>query len=152
MSLSVVVRRLVCACAALLLLGLAWWAVSGGLRDLVQARTGGQKLETVVRLACAALSVAVVVTRFRWRAVSRAVRIAWAIAVAGVAGLSPLVWGPPMPHIAALFAGVALVLAWGIVWALGPALPAWHRAGRRFQGSDRRSVPAARAVSIRDGR
>jgi hypothetical protein len=124
MNLNSVARRLLCGCAALLLLALAWWAVSDGLRNLHQVRTIGQQLETVIRLACGLLSMAVVVTRFRWRPVSRPVRIAWVVALATAVGLSALVWGPPMPHIAVLNVGVALLVAWAILWALGPALAA----------------------------
>jgi hypothetical protein len=117
-----VVRRLLCACAVVLLLGLAWWTVSGGLRDLPRARTTGQQVETVIRLACGLLSVGVVVTRFWWRHLGRRVRIAWVATWAATAGVSALVWGPPMPHIALLFVAVALLLGWGIIRALGPGL------------------------------
>ena len=116
-----VVRRLLSACAVLALLGLAWWMVSGGLRNLAQARTIGQRVETAVQFACGFLSVATVVTRFRWHRFGRPVRVAWAIALAAMVGLSALVWGPPMLHIALLFVAVALLLAWAIIWALGPA-------------------------------
>jgi hypothetical protein len=116
-----VARDLLCACAALLLVGLSWWAVTDGLRDLRQARTIGQVAETAVRLACGLLSVAAVVTRFRWGALARSVRVAWVVTLVLSAGLSALVWGPPMPLVALLFGVVALGLASAIVWALGPA-------------------------------
>jgi hypothetical protein len=119
-----VMRHLLCAVAALLLLGLAWWTISGGIRDLPQSKTIGQQAETAIRLACGLLSIAAVVTRFRWRPLARAVRVAWATTLAATAGVSALVWGPPMPHIALLFAAVALLMAWGIIWALGPAVAA----------------------------
>jgi hypothetical protein len=119
-----VVRRLLCVCAALLLLALAWWTISGGLRDVPQARTIGQQVETAIRLACGLLSVAVVVTRFRWRPLGRPVRIAWVVTLAATVGLSALVWGPPFPLVALLFVVVALLVAWAIIWALGPALAA----------------------------
>jgi hypothetical protein len=119
-----VVRRLLCVCASLLLLGLGWWTGSGGLRNLHQARNIGQQVETAVQLACGLLCFAVVVTRFRWRPLFRPVRIAWLVTLAAFVALSALVWGPPMLHIALLFAAVALLLAWAILWALGPALAA----------------------------
>jgi hypothetical protein len=121
MRLPSVVRGLLCGCAALLLLGLSWWAITDGLRNLHQARTTGQVTETAIRLACGLLSIAVVVTRFRWRALARSVRIAWVVTLVLWVGLSPLVWGPPMPQVALLFGVVALVVASAIVWALGPA-------------------------------
>ena len=120
MNVRAVVRQLLCACAALLLLGLSWWALTGGVRDLQQAGTRGQVGETAIRLGCGLLSIAVVVTRFRWRALARRVRIGWVVTLVLTAGVSALGWGPPMPHVALLFAVVALVLASAILWALGP--------------------------------
>ena len=119
-----VLRRLLSMCAALLLLGLGLWTISGGLRDVSQAATIGQQAETAVRLACGLLSIAVVVTRLRWRPWARPVRIAWVVTLAATVGLSALVWGPPQPHIALLFVVVALLAAGALLWALGPALAA----------------------------
>lgn len=120
MRLASVARRLLSACAALLLLALTWWTISGGLHDVPQSRTLGQQVETTVRLACGLLSLATVVTCVTWRALARRVRISWAVTLATSVGLSALVWGAPQPHVALLFVVVALLLAWGIVWALGP--------------------------------
>jgi len=117
-------RRLLSAGAALLLLALAWWAIKGAVNDALQSRNAGQVAETVIRFACGLLSVAAVVTRIRSRALARPVRIAWAATLAASAGVSALVWGPPMLHVALLFAVVALLLAWAVLWALGPARPA----------------------------
>jgi len=116
-----VVRGLLCAIACALLLFLAWWMIKGGLNDVRQASDLGQQAETVVRFACGLLSVAAVVTRFRWRRRARTVRIAWMVSLAGMVGLSALVWGPPMPHVALLFVAAALLLAWALLWTLGPA-------------------------------
>ena len=116
------VRRLLGACAALLVLGLAWWGITGGLRNLAQARTIAQQVETAIQLAWGLLSIAVVVTRYGWRRTGRPVRIAWVVSFAATVGLSALVWGPPMLHVALLFVAVALLLARLILWALGPAL------------------------------
>jgi hypothetical protein len=121
---SSVLRRLLSLITALLLLAFAWLSVSDGLRNLRQARTLGQHAETLIRFACGLLSVAVVVTRFRWGFVSRPVRIAWAATLAAAVGLSALVWGPPMVHIAVINAVVALLVGWALIWALGPALAA----------------------------
>ena len=106
--------------AALLLLGLSWWLISGGIRNLTHARTFGQQVETAIQLASGGLAIAVVVTRFWRRAAGRAIRIAWAATLMGMAGLSALVWGPPQPQVALLFAVVALLIASGLIWALGP--------------------------------
>jgi hypothetical protein len=118
------VRRILCVCASLLLLGLAWWTVAGGLRNLHQARTIGQQVETAIQLASGLLCIATVVTRFQWRPMHRPIRIAWLSTLVTWVALAALVWGPPMLHIALLFAIVALLVAWAILWALGPALAA----------------------------
>jgi hypothetical protein len=114
-------RRFLGLAAALLLLGLAWWTLAGGLRNRTQARTLWQQVETAIQLACGLLSIAVAVTRFRWHRLSRPVRIAWVIALAATGGLSALVWGPPFPLVALVFVAIALLLAWAINWALGMA-------------------------------
>ena len=116
-----VVRRLLCALTALLLLALAWWTISGGLRNLRQARSIGQQVETAIQLASGLLAIAVVVTRFRWGPLGRPLRIAWSVSLAGWTGLAALVWGPPFPLVALLFVALALLVAWGIVSALGPS-------------------------------
>jgi hypothetical protein len=116
-------RRVSCALAVVFLLSFAWWAVSNGLRGLERVSTLGQTLETVIQLSCGVLSVGVALTRFRWRPASRWVRIGWMVTLAGTVGLSALVWGPPMLHIALLFVVVSLLMASAVVWALGPGLP-----------------------------
>ncbi len=126
-----VVRRVLCVVAALLILALAWWTLAGGVRNLRQARSIGQQVETAVQLAGGLLGVATVVTRFRWRRVGRPVRIAWAATFAAFAGLSALVWGPPQPLVALAFVVVALLLAWAMLWALGPSLAVRAAPARR---------------------
>jgi hypothetical protein len=117
-----VFRRILCVCAALLLLGLGWWAVSGGLRNLHHAGTLGQQVETAIQLVSGLLCVAAVATRFRWRPLYRGVRIAWLVALVAWVTLSALVWGPPMFRVALPFAVAAFLLGYAILWALGPAL------------------------------
>lgn len=117
-------RRLLSVAAVLLLLALVWWTIAGGLRNLAQARSIPQQVETAIQLACGLLGIATVVTRFRWRRLGRPLRIAWGVTWGATAGLSALVWGPPFPLIALLFVVVALLLAWAIIWALGPGLTA----------------------------
>ena len=124
MSGSSVVRRLLSAGAILVLLSLGWWTTAGGLRNLHQAGTIGQQVETAVQLACGMLCIAAVVTRFWWRPTHHAIRITWVLTLVTWVAMAALVWGPPMPHIALLFAVVALLVAWAVLWALGPALAA----------------------------
>ena len=116
-----VARRLLCTAAVVLLLALAWWTIAGGLRNLTHTSSLGQWVETAIQLGCGLLGVALVVTRFWGRHLAKPVRFAWFITLAAWVGLSALVWGPPQLHIALLFATVALLVAWVLVWALGPA-------------------------------
>jgi hypothetical protein len=113
-----IVRRIVVAGATLLLVVLAWGALFGGLRQLSRPLTTGQRIETVVQLACGVLSLLVALTAFRWRRWSGPVRAAWAATFVLAAGLSGLVWGPPMPLLALLFAAAALLVALGVNRAL----------------------------------
>jgi hypothetical protein len=119
-----VIRRMILAGATLLLLIVAWAAVSGAIRQLPRSQTFGQRVETGVQLACGLLSLLVVLTCFRWRRRAQPIRMAWASSLALVAGLSPLVWGPPMPLIALLFGALALLVAWVIIRVLKMAEPA----------------------------
>jgi uncharacterized membrane protein len=115
-----IVRRILSLSASVLLLGLGWWTTAGGLRNVHQAGNLGQWAETAIQLACGALCLATVVTRFWWRPLHRPVRIAWVVTLVTWVSLSALVWGPPMLHIALLFAVVALLIGWALLWALGP--------------------------------
>ena len=111
-------RRLLLACITLFLLVLAWQAIAGGVRQLSRSSTVGQHTETVVQLAFGVFSLLVVVTSFWWRQWATVVRVAWAVTLVSTAGLSSLVWGPPMPLTALAFAVVALLLALVAIWAL----------------------------------
>ena len=118
MSLKLFVRRLLLACTILLLLLLAWEAVAGGVRQLPRSSTVGQQVETIVQLGCGLLSLLTVVTCFWWRPWAVAIRRAWAISLVAAAGLSSLVWGPPMLLTTLLFVAVALLVALATLWAL----------------------------------
>ncbi len=118
MSHPAVARRSLQIGAALFLIWLAWQALAGGLRQARRARTPGQKVETVVQIECGLLSLLVALTSFwrpRWAGPAR---VLWSVSLAGAAGLSGLVWGPAMPGVAALFAGLALLVARGVIWIL----------------------------------
>jgi len=116
-----VVRRGLLVCAVLFLVWLAWQALSGGLRQYPRSRTVGQKVETVTQLECGLLSLLVVLTCFWRRRWAQPIRIIWSLTLAMTAGLSALVWGPPMPLIGALFVASALLVSRAILWALHTA-------------------------------
>jgi peptidoglycan/LPS O-acetylase OafA/YrhL len=121
---SLVVRRVLLAGATLLLIAVAWLALSGGLRQIPRSHTFGQRVETIMQLACGMLSVLSVLACFSWRRWSRQVLTAWATTLAASAGLSSLVWGPPDPIVGLVFAAGALLLALGIIRLLRAGLAA----------------------------
>ncbi|MBE0699431.1 MAG: hypothetical protein IH586_21115 [Anaerolineaceae bacterium] len=122
MSQHPVVRRGLLACTMLFLSWLAWQALLGGFRQLPRSRTVGQKVETVAQFECGFLSLLVMLTCFRLRRWAQPVRTLWSIALGTAAGLSSLVWGPPMPFIGILFVAIALLISRAINWALRTAL------------------------------
>lgn len=104
-----VLRQVLLACGTLLLLGVAWMTLSGGLSQLPRSTTPGQRVETAVQLACGVLSLLSVLTCFRWRRWRSRVLGAWAISLSATAGLSSVVWGPPSVSVGLIFAaGTAL--------------------------------------------
>ncbi|HTT69315.1 MAG TPA: hypothetical protein VMF70_14920 [Gemmatimonadales bacterium] len=117
-----VVRRIFLVVAVLLLVVLAWGVISGAIQQIPRSRTLGQRVETAVQVAGGLLSLATVLTSFRWRSWGRPVRAAWAGSLATAAGLSSLVWGPPMVMVGLAFAAGTLLAALGIIWLLGAGL------------------------------
>lgn len=118
MNRKLIIRRFLLFCIMLFLLMLAWWAIAGGVRQLSHSITFGQQLETMVQLLNGVLSLLTIFTYFRWRKWAKSIRAAWAISLVLTAGLSSLVWGPPMPLISLLFAALALLVALVIIWGL----------------------------------
>jgi hypothetical protein len=95
----------------LFLAWLAWQALVGGLRQISRSHTAGQKVETVVQLECGFLSLLVILTTFHRRQWGRSIQRVWEIFLITAAGLSTLVWGPPMPGVGVLFSAAALLLS-----------------------------------------
>ena len=124
MILRPVVRRILLTGATLLLVTVAWMALSGGLRQIPRSRTFGQRVETTVQLACGILSLLSVLTCFRWRRWGPPVLVAWAISLATAAGVSSVVWGPPSLIIGLVFATGTLLMALGIIWLVRAGLAA----------------------------
>jgi hypothetical protein len=116
------VRRSLLVVALLLLMALAFETLTGAIQQMSRARTFGQQAETAIQLLCSALSLLVVVTCFRVRQWTYAVRAAWAASLAATAGLSALAWGPPMLGVALLGAACTLLVALGLIWVLKTAL------------------------------
>ena len=122
MNYRLIVRRSVLAIVLLIVVAVGWGLFAGALTQLPRSPTLGQQIETAIQLACLLMSLLVVVTCFWWRRSARAVRAAWAASLAATAGLSSLVWGPPMLGIGLLFATGTLLVALALVRALHFAL------------------------------
>ncbi|MGA2383885.1 MAG: hypothetical protein ABSD56_04920 [Bryobacteraceae bacterium] len=124
MRLRRVGRRILLALATLVLLAVAWGALSGAVRQIPRSRNLGQKLETVVQVACGLLSLLSVLTTFGWRPWASRVLAAWTVSLAAAAGLSALVWGPPSPVVALGLTAGTLLVALGVTRLLRAGLAA----------------------------
>jgi hypothetical protein len=125
MNIRSAARRIILISTILLLLAVAWVVLSGGLSQLPRSRTIGQQVETTVQLACGLLSLLSAVTCFYWHRLRRVVRAAWIISLTATAGMSSVVWGPPMLTVGLAFAAGALLVALAIIRLLqfGEAKP-----------------------------
>lgn len=123
------IKTLLLACAVLFLAVLAWWALNGGILQFPRAQTFAQQAETIIQLSCGLLSMLVVITSFRLRRYAKWVRISWGISFVLIGSLSPLVWGPPMPLISLIFAAMALLVTWIVIWALRKSLETLQSSG-----------------------
>lgn len=99
----------------LLLLVVAYILLKGGFSQLPRSLTIGQKVETTIQIICGILCLLNVVTCFYWQKWRRPIRTAWIISLTLTAGMSSVVWGPPMLTIGAVFAAVAFFVAIGII-------------------------------------
>ena len=134
-------RRLLLACTVAGLLGVAWLALSGGLRQLGRSDTLGRRVETGVQIACGLLSLLTVLTSFWWRRAAPRVRAGWAVSLAAAAGLSSLVWGPPQLSVGLIFAAGMLLVALAVLRLLRIGLGA-AETEHRPAGSDATGGPA----------
>jgi hypothetical protein len=114
-------RRILLIGLVFLLLAVAWHATIGGIRQLPRAATLGQRLETGIQIVCGLLSVLVVLS-LRWRWWADHIRRAWAASFVAAAGLSSIVWGPPMLLVTGLFVAGSVVATWLTVRGLDIAL------------------------------
>lgn len=123
MKLSPRVRRVLLAVGVLLLLGMTWSGVSGGVHVIPQSRTAGQWTQTVAQLCYGILSLATVLTARQWgRWWSRAVRGGWLASVTVAAGFASVVWGGTSLWTGVASGALSLLIALAIVWLLRTGL------------------------------
>jgi hypothetical protein len=115
MNIRPITQRIILISTMLLLLVIAWISLKGGFSQLPLSLTIGQKVETTVQIICGLLSLLNAVTCFYWQKFRRPIRNAWIISLTITAGMSSVVWGPPMLTIGAVFAALAFFVAIGMI-------------------------------------
>jgi hypothetical protein len=112
------VWRAVAVIAILMFLGLAWTGISGGLNQLPESSTLGQKTQTVAQLAYGILSLVALAAWFWARRWSQVAFAAWEICLAIAAGLAAVVWGDETVVVGVLTGVASFAIGWGIAWLL----------------------------------
>ncbi len=116
------VKHLLLAGTIVILVLIAWGAISGGFQQFPRSRTVGQMTETILQVIAGLLSLTVVLTCFWGRRRARVVRIVWTVVVVAAVMLSSFVWGNAPPLTAVLLGVVSLFVVLGIRWALRVSL------------------------------
>jgi hypothetical protein len=98
-----------------ILLGLTWVGLSGGLRQLPQSVTTGQKAQSAAQIAYGVLSLLMIASAL-WRRQWALVQACWVASTTVAGGLAPVVWGGSSLALGLLSAGATLLIALGTVW------------------------------------
>jgi hypothetical protein len=106
------------AIASLLLIGLAWTGIRGGIHQFPQSQTPGQIVQTLTQLGFGIFALLSVLTTFwgaRW---NRFMLAGWTVTATLAGGLAPVVWGGTSRLIGFVSGAAALLVALGIAWLL----------------------------------
>ena len=106
------------ALALFLLLGFDWLGLRGGISNLPDSHSLGQKAQTFAQFAYGVFATLGVVTTFWGRRWHSLVIGAWAVAITFAAGLASAVWGSTSLGIAVLSGAAALLIALVVTWLL----------------------------------
>jgi hypothetical protein len=112
------VQRVLLGIALLLLVSLAWIGLSGGINQLPQSTTVGEKAQTLTQFAYGLFALLSAATAFRGRRWARLVRVGWVVSTTFSAGLASVIWGGTSLAIGLLSGAAAGLIASGIVWLL----------------------------------
>jgi len=115
---SPAIRRALRTLALFFLLGFAWLGLRGGISNLADSHSLGQKAQTFTQFAYGVFAALGVVTTFLGRRWNSLVIGAWAVAITLAAGLASAVWGGTSVVIAVLSGAAALLIALVITWLL----------------------------------
>lgn len=113
-----VLRRVLLGISILLLLTFAWSGLTGGIHDLPQSSTLGEKIQSAAQVAYGVFALLSAATAFaspRWARLSRA---GWILSCTLAAGLASIAWGGTTLAIGLLSAAGAAVITSLIVWML----------------------------------
>jgi hypothetical protein len=102
----------------MLLLGLAWTGIQGGIDQLSSIHTSGQTIQTALQLVygvCSVLSIVTVFWAQRW---NPAILVCWTIALAFAGGLGATAWGGTSALIGVVSGVAAGLVGAGIAWLL----------------------------------
>jgi hypothetical protein len=113
-----VLRRFLLVVAVLLLLGLAWTGIRGGIDQLSGMHTTAQTIQTAFQLVYGVLAVLSIVTVFWAQRWNHAILVGWAIALAFAGGLGATAWGGTSVLIGVISGIIAGVVGAGIAWLL----------------------------------
>jgi hypothetical protein len=116
--LGLVGRRVLLAVGLLILFGLSWTGVSGGVDQIPESDTPGQQAQTAAQIAYGLLSILTIVTTFRGHRWRRPIRAGWVVAVTVAGGLAPVVWGGSGLGIGLLAGAASLLIALAIIGVL----------------------------------
>lgn len=111
-------RRVLLGIALLLLLAFASLGLSGGVRDLLQSTTFGEKAQSVTQLAYGVFALLSAVTAFWGRRWARLSRGGWIVSCTCAAGLASAVWGGTTLAVALLSGVAGAAIASLITWLL----------------------------------
>ena len=113
-----VLRRLLLIVAIVLLLGLAWTGVRGGIDQLSGMHTTAQTIQTALQLIYGVFAVLSIVTVFWAQRWNPAILVCWTIALAFAGGLGATAWGDTSALIGVISGLAAGLIGAGIAWLL----------------------------------
>jgi len=115
-------NRVLPGVAVLLLLGLAYIGITGGIDQFDQSTHSqysiGQIIQTVLQLAFGLLSIAVIAVWFWARRWSTTVFAAFVVSLTLAGGLASVVWGGTSITIGVVSGLASLAVGWVIMWLL----------------------------------
>lgn len=90
------------------------FATVGAFEQWGRVITVAQRVETCIQLAFGVWSLGGAISPFLRLTCGHRIRVVWGLGFAVVAGLSGIVWGPPMPLVVLGFILAAAAMAWGL--------------------------------------